>query len=280
MSAGAVPDELEPLLAAAFAQARAAWPGVAVTAERFASAVARRLTDGTAVALAALRTDDVYLAAACVDRDPAALVAFDRMCVPVIDRAVGAAGATPAETADLRQVVRQRLLVPAETESGESEPRLATYSGRGSLASWIRVVATREAKRLLPRERRVVVDEDGLSALVAPDDDPEIGYLKRLYRAEFKVAFTAAVAALSDRERMLLQQHALDGLSIDELAAFYRVHRATTARWVEAARQAVLDGTRRELIRRLQLSRDELDSIMRLIRSQLDVSLPALLRQR
>ena len=71
---------------------------------------------------------------------------------------------------------------------------------------------------------------------------------------------------------------ALDGLSIDQLAAFYRVHRATTARWIEAARQAVLDGTRKELIRRLQLSRSELDSVMRLIGSQLDVSLSRVLK--
>jgi hypothetical protein len=39
----------------------------------------------------------------------------------------------------------------------------------------------------------------------------------------------------------------------------------------------VLDRTRAELIRRLQLSHDELDSIMRLISSRLDVSFPALL---
>jgi len=77
---------------------------------------------------------------------------------------------------------------------------------------------------------------------------------------------------------MLLHQHALDGLSIDKLAAFYRVHRATTARWLDAARQAVLDGTRRELVSRLQLSVNELDSIMRMIGSRLDVSLPELLR--
>jgi RNA polymerase sigma-70 factor (ECF subfamily) len=273
-----VPDAVEPVLAALVASAAAAHPQLAIEPERFVRYLVRHLEAPVDRGLASVRGDDLYLACGCVDGLPAAVAAFDAACIPVIDRAVAASGATRAEVDDLRQVVRQRLLVPTATEAGEAEPRIATYTGRGNLKSWVRVVATREAARLLPRERREVsADDDDLAGLIARDDDPEVGYLKRLYRAEFKQAFTAAVAGLSDRERLVLRQHALDGLSIDQLAAFYRVHRATTARWIEAAREAVLDGTRRELVKRLQLSRSELDSIMRLIGSQLEVSLPKLL---
>lgn len=273
------PDTLETALAAVVARAVAAWPDLAIDPERFVRFVAERIEPPIEAALEALHADDLMLVCGCVDRIPAAYAAFDQACVPVIDRAVKTSGATPAEAADLRQVVRQRLLVPSATETGEAEPRIGTYTGRGGLQAWIRVVATREAARLLPRERREVgADDDELAGLVARDDDPEIGYLKRLYRSEFKLAFTTAIDALPDRDRLLLRQHTLDGLSIDELAAFYRVHRATTARWIETARQTVLDGTRHDLIQRLRLSHSELDSIMRLIGSQLDVSLPALLR--
>jgi RNA polymerase sigma-70 factor (ECF subfamily) len=256
---------------------RAAWPELAVDPARFAAFVAERL-EGASVA--SIHVEDLYLVCGLIDRARAAYDAFDRELVPVIDRAVEASGATPAEVADLRQVVRQRLLVAPLTDEGEGTPRIATYTGRGNLKSWIKVVATREAARLLPRERReVAAEDDELAGLVARDDDPEVGYLKRLYRAEFKAAFAAAVDALPDRERLVLRQNMLDGLSIDELAGFYRVHRSTTARWIEAARKAVLDGTRKELLARLQLSRSELDSIMRLIASNLDVSLPAALRR-
>jgi RNA polymerase sigma-70 factor (ECF subfamily) len=256
---------------------RAAWPELAIDQARFAAFVAERLED---TSLASLHVEDLYLACGLVDGLSAALAAFDRECVPVIDRAVEASGATPAEVADLRQIVRQRLLVAPASDDGEATPRIATYTGRGNLKSWIKVVATREAARLLPRERReVAAEDDELAGLVARDDDPELGYLKRVYRAEFKAAFAAAVDALPDRERLVLRQNMLDGLSIDELAGFYRVHRATTARWIEAARKAVLEGTRKQLVARLQLSRSELDSIMRLIASNLDVSLPAALRR-
>lgn len=271
-----ISDELEPLLADRLARAAAAWPSAMVDPGRFVRAIAERLVaDRPAVrSVEAMQTDDLYLACGCADGDPAALAAFEARCGVAIARAIAASGASRAERDDLGQVVRQRLLV---APAGCGAPRISTYSARGSLVSWVRVVATREAARMLPRARRERNADDDLESMMARDDDPEIGYLKRLYRGEFKRAFRAAVEALGDRERVLLAQHVLDDLGIDQIAALHRVHRATVARWLQAARTAVLDSTQRELIRRLRLSRTELASVMRLIESQLEVSLPRLL---
>jgi RNA polymerase sigma-70 factor (ECF subfamily) len=251
---------------------------VTISDERFVRAIAERLVGDVSLArnLDALHTDDLYLACACADGDPAALAAFEAHCGPVIERAIATTGAAVAVRADLAQIVRQRLLV---APAGGGPARVATYSARGSLSAWVRVVATREAARMRARiNREVAADDDELEQLIAGDDNPEIGYLKRLYRGEFKRAFQAAVAALDDRARLVLRQHTLDRLGIDRLAALHHVHRATAARWVESARAAVQAFTERELIQRLQLSRTELDSVIRLIRSQLDLSLPRLLQ--
>jgi RNA polymerase sigma-70 factor (ECF subfamily) len=271
-------DALEPLLSERVSRAAAAWPGVTVSDDRFVGAIAARLGGNASVvkSLEALHTDDLYLACACADGDPTALGAFEARQGPVIERAIAATGAAVSARADLAQVVRQRLLV---APAGGGRARIATYSARGSLSAWIRVVATREAARMLARtNREVATDDDELAQLIAGDENPEIGYLKRLYRDEFKRAFQAAVAALDDRARLVLRQHTLDRLGIDQLAALHHVHRATAARWIESARDAVQTVTERELIQRLQLSRAELDSVIRLIRSQLDVSLPRLLQ--
>lgn len=273
-----VPDALDGLLAERVERATAAWPGLTIDPERFVTAIAERLAADLPVlrGIDALHIEDLYLALACADNAPGALDAFEARCSAVIERAIASTGAPVALRADLGQVVRQRLLV-APADGGL--PRIATYSGRGSLAAWVRVVATREAARMLSRaHHEVAADDAELAQLIAGDDDPEIGYLKRLYRDEFKRAFQAAVAALDDRARLVLRQHTLDRLGIDQLAALHHVHRATAARWVEAARQAVLAATEQELIQRLKLSKTELDSVIRLIRSQLDVSLPRLLR--
>jgi RNA polymerase sigma-70 factor (ECF subfamily) len=251
-----------------YAAARAAWPGVELTRAAFDAAIAER-GEGT------LHATDVYLALGCAAGDPAALAAFEVQCGDTIRRATTASGATPAESDDLAQVVRQRLLV-APASGGPA--KIVSYSGRGSLQAWVKVVATREAARMLPIARREpALADDDLARLVAPDDDPEIGYLKRLYRAEFKQAFQLAVAALPARDRLVLRQSVLDGLGIDALAAQHGVHRATCARWLEAARQQILAATQAELVQRLSLSRAELQSVIKLIASSLEVSLARVL---
>jgi RNA polymerase sigma-70 factor (ECF subfamily) len=70
----------------------------------------------------------------------------------------------------------------------------------------------------------------------------------------------------------------LDELSIDELATIYRVHRATCARWLSDAREQVRKQTRRRLLERLGTPAAELDSFMRYLDSDLELSLPRLLR--
>ncbi|MDC0675193.1 transcriptional regulator [Nannocystis radixulma] len=269
-------------LADAVAAAERTWPGLSLPARRFVAALAARLAADRPVeaALAELCVDDLYLACACVDGDPKALAGFDRLLVPIVERAAARRGATASQQTDLQQIVRERLLMPRPSAADESHARLAEYSGRGNLRAWIRVVATRETLRLLGRpQREVSGDDDAIAALMPADAGPEVEHFKRHYREAFKQAFREAVAALTDRERVLLRQHALDGLSIDRLAEFYGVHRSTTARWIDGARRSVLEHTRRALGRRLHVPVSELDSIMRLIDSRLDITLPTLLRE-
>lgn len=272
-------DPLENVIADVVARAVAAWPDVVLDRAVFIRAVSERLRSGDPVGeLAAMHTDDLYLACGCMARDPAALAGFEASYGGVIARALASSGTAPGDRADVGQIVRLRLLVaPPDGRA----PRLASYSARGSLRSWVRVVATREAARVRPRARREIVgDDDDLAAVLAGEADPELRYLKRRYREEFKRAFQAALDALDHRLRLVIQQHALDGLGIDQLAAIHGVHRSTAARWIQAAHEAVLAGTQRELMQHLRLSESEMASVMRLIASQLDVSLSRALRTR
>jgi RNA polymerase sigma-70 factor (ECF subfamily) len=67
--------------------------------------------------------------------------------------------------------------------------------------------------------------------------------------------------------------HLGERMSIDALGAIYSVDRATAARWLVAARQALVEKTKETLRARLQLSEGECDSLVGLVRSQLDVSI-------
>jgi len=56
------------------------------------------------------------------------------------------------------------------------------------------------------------------------------------------------------------------------------IHRATAARRVARARTAYVDDVRALLAARLQVARDELDDVIGMVMSRLDVSIPRLLQ--
>lgn len=280
MEHGGLERDLAKALDAAVAAARREWPALALDESRFRALLAERMPDraGPAELEAAVCVPDLYLACACACGVAGAVDAFERRYMPVVEAAAARTGA--GDLADeIKQVVREILFVGG----GNARPAIEQFSGRGNLHSWVRVIATREALRLQRRQRsRREVQDEALYQILAPADevDPETAYLKARYRAEFRRAFLAAVADLPRRERTALRLHVLDGLSIDEIAPAYRVHRSTAARWLTRARELLLAGTRARLMQELGVGDRELDSILRLIQSNLDVSLSSALQSR
>jgi len=258
--------------------ARLAWPGVELPAEQFVAHLARHLpADAPAeTALARMHTGDLYLARACALGNPQAVRAFEQHCLDGVELALARYRAASDLIAEVKQRVRERALV------GElGPPRIDGFSGRGDLRSWVRVMAAREAIGVLRTARRETpLDDDApLHALITPGD-PELEHAKAHYLEQFKQAFSAALRSLSPRDQTLLRQHVIDGLTIDQLGALYHVHRATAARSLERARRAVLVATRERLGSVLQVRSSELDSILRLIRSRIEVTLRGLVGRR
>jgi RNA polymerase sigma-70 factor (ECF subfamily) len=93
------------------------------------------------------------------------------------------------------------------------------------------------------------------------------------YGPAFKRAFQTALAELEPRERMLLRFQYVDGLTVDQMGALYRVHRATAARWVAQAREKLGEQTRRHLVRELGTHEGGLTSILEIVQGHVDVSL-------
>jgi RNA polymerase sigma-70 factor (ECF subfamily) len=139
----------------------------------------------------------------------------------------------------------------------------------------VRSVAVRTCLNELRKgKREVLVDDDHLIAQHASSgDDPEVDYMKRTYSEQFKAAFGDSLVKLGPREQTLLRYHHVDGLNIDEIGAIYRVHRVTAFRWIEKAKEQLVKGTLEILRDRLKLPANELDSVLRMIRSQIHLSL-------
>ncbi len=258
--------ELEGLLLAAFEGGRSSWPGIAVDVERYVRHLASVLDEETT--MQSLHTSDLYLACACVDGDAAALATLERDFIGTLAPALRSTGLDAAATDDVTQKVREMVLV-----GSEGVPGIANYRGRGQLRSWLRAVALRNAMMEFRGRREAPLGDDALAAMPAVADDAQLAPWKAQYAAAFRTAFAETIATLDERQRTLLRQHHLDRLSVDALASLHKVHRATAARWVASAREALLAGIRERMVKLLAISGSELDSALRMARSQLDVSI-------
>jgi RNA polymerase sigma-70 factor (ECF subfamily) len=266
-------DELAAVAAGWLADARAAWPNVNLDELAFVAQVTARLpVDVTSEQASAVHAADLWIAAACAAGDATAIAAFDATYLDPLGGVLRATGLDPDQIDEVRQELRRKLLV----SQGEI-PRIADYSGRADLRTWIRTAAIRAGIDLVRQRRDLPIEDEELAVLPAIADDPEVAHLKNRYRDELRTAIQEAIAELPPRDRLLLKYHYIDGFSIDRIGAMYDVHRATAARWLGSAREALSGRTHRMLCDQLGLTSSQLRSVARLVESQLDLSLRRLL---
>jgi RNA polymerase sigma-70 factor len=256
---------------------RAAWPTVTLDDDSIATRLVARLADDPEMHLEELRDGDLYLAFALASGDPTAVRAFETSLVPQIDvalRRLRLAGGTADE---VKQALRVELLAGPDA-------KIVDYAGRGDLAAWLRISATRKAFKLVKRaDREETLDEillDHWPGGGSGGTNPERKHMRSTYTAQLKQAIREAFAALEVRQRNLLRQHILDELTIDDLAKLYRVHRATCARWLADARADLGKQTRKRLVAALGTPSDELESVLRFLDSDIELSISRILSSR
>ena len=196
--------------------------------------------------------------------------AFEQAVMAEIPKVVARVDRTASFVDELVATVRIKLLVG----DGTRPPAIGSYIGHGPLTAFAQVVATREAlsaKR--KRSKEDPVDRESLLHLPMDQEDPELGEIKRQVEAPFRRAFRAAIDDLDRRDRNVLRLYLVEGVGSEAIAKMYGVHRATVARWVSDAREAVFKGTRKRMKRELQLGSASFASLMGKLATQLDVTL-------
>ena len=266
--------DLLPLLRECLRRGAAAWPELHVSEADFARHLGRAVAGQNrdlAEALRTLHAEDLFLACACLHRVPRALAIFDSLYLAGIDRWQPLAEAGAAVVDEIRQILRNKLFLP----SAEGAPKIASFSGCGSLASWVAVVARRTALSMIRRDKRQqrdIADEMGLVAS-AGLCDPEIEYLRDRYRSDLREAFRNGFCKLSQRDRLILRLNLMEGLTLEKIGVIYGVHQSTVSRWVQAARESMKDEVHRFLAEHLLIDPSDVGSLIRLLPSALDLSL-------
>lgn len=214
--------------------------------------------------------EDLLLACACVKGVRAAHDALWEAAAPDVDRAYARIRPNSLTPAEARNAVLDRLLVAPEG----GVARIALYKGEGSLAAFVRSVATRLLLNAASGKKGPEpLEESILRVTPAADADPELQLVKKRYLSEFKSAFAAVANTLEPRERALLRYAIVEELTVDTIGRMYGVHRATAARWVQAAREKLELRVKKHLAERLRVSDRDLASAARCVTSQLDLSL-------
>jgi len=254
---------LDAAIAAAVARAREAWPNLVGDEPAFRA----RLAAVTGDAIDELDVAGVWFALACASGEAEALAVLERDLFPALRAPLAKVGLDAVGIDEVLQIMRADLLSPRP----DAPPRLVNYSGRGSLGGWLRTVAVRTGLRLrraTPRHDEISENAPGTIA-----DDPELTYLKKTFGEAFHVAFDEALAGLPAQDRLLLKQRFRFRMGVEELGALHGVHAATISRRVASARDTLAEATRTAMMKKLGVNRADVSSILRLIHSELDITL-------
>ncbi|MBP6631269.1 MAG: sigma-70 family RNA polymerase sigma factor [Kofleriaceae bacterium] len=236
-------------------------------AEQLAEHVAHARADGARAEHAA----ELVLAWAAGHGDPTALRALAAL---VADEPAQAARRIDTSPGFVDEVVQQVWLRLATADRGP--PRLLSYRGGGPLRAWVAIAALRTALNLR-RGQRQHDPLEVVAELAAPATHPASDDLRRRYQAEFRAAVRAALAALPAAERAVLRLRFVEGLDLPTLGRLYGVHPSTMSRRLGAIAAGLGQAARADLTARLGLGDHTVDSVARLLASQLDLSITRLL---
>ncbi len=230
-------------------RAHAAHADLKVSDRRFAEHLGHHLTLEAFDTPAAWLPEELFLALACLDGQPKALAQLDRWL------------RQGRRDDDVVQRAREKLLVGPP-------PRLAQYAGRAALKAWVGLVAKRIAIDAVREEAPELPQT--LAGLIK--GNPELQLVAADAAQKVTVALKQALDHLDERDRLLLRRHYLEGQTHAQIAAALGTSRSSVALWIEKAREHLLAQTRRELKGATRMDSGELDSLLHVVESNLDLS--------
>lgn len=252
-------------------EGRDAWPTLALEPRAFIEYSQESVISGEV-----RHAEDLYLAVACALKVLGASDILVREHGASIDLALAGMRVSDSFKDDVRQLVFEKLLL-----GGEGKPaQIGTYRGRGRLRSWLRTVAVRSALDVLRAEKSdpVLAGDTLLPFLIADIEESDIAALKSKYREEVNQAFASALSTLSRGDRTLLHRYYIQGNNIDDLATVYGIHRVTAFRRVLKVKEALFRDVRVQFARLTDMRDEDSDDIIKLLQSQVDISVSRILR--
>lgn len=189
-----------------------------------------------------LQADDLCLIVACEQGSEKAWTDLVARFGSTVRSAARSVSANEESAEDLAQSIWAELHGLRIRKDGKPASKLAYYSGRGSLAGWLRAVVGQLAVDQHRKQSRLVQTEDDadFDRLLQKEDQSWSGYAEKMNpetevsdkraSADLQKALADSISSLSDEDRLLVKLYYFDGLKLHEAGAILGVHEATASR--------------------------------------------------
>src|SRR5215510_7684787 len=175
-----------------------------------------------------LHGDDLYLAFACAQHSPQAWDRFMNGYRRYIHNLAAFVSPVKSVGYELAENIMADLFLP--DRSGRS--RIASYNGRSSLATWLRVIICRRAINERARKCNNMTQLDDLCEKV--DERAvrsiEMALRSSRYQSLIRDSLEHACGELTDRERLLLLLRYENGLQLGQIGRLFGLHQANITR--------------------------------------------------
>src|SRR5882672_3314255 len=191
-----------------------------------------------------LQADDLCLIVACEQGNQKAWSDLVERFSATVRSAARSASSNEEGAEDLAQSIWAELHGLRVREDGKPAGKLAYYSGRGSLAGWLRAVVAqlavdqhRKQSRMVQTEEDADFDriiqhgqEENIWSGHGEAVNPELEISKKLAGTAMQKALATSIKQLSAEDRLLVKLYYFDGLRLREAGAVLGVHEATASR--------------------------------------------------
>jgi RNA polymerase sigma-70 factor (ECF subfamily) len=265
------------------------WPRVGAAVEKYILGADENASHSDIKAfIDEIRADDLCLILACEKGIESAwndLVAnFDS----TVKSAARSISKNSEDAEDLASSIWAELYGLKQDADGRLKSKLSYYSGRGSLAGWLRAVVNQLAVDQFRKMSRFVQIEEnrefenlanesseqaGNDLVIAHHDNPEELLTAKQTERDVSEAFQKAVAALDAEDRLILKLYYFDDLKLKDIAATFGYHEATASRKLTRVQTEIRKFVEKDLRERHGWSEGEVKRYLSETASRLGISL-------
>lgn len=235
----------------------------------------------------ALNADDLCLIIACENGDETAWGDLVKNFDSTVKQAARKISNNLEDSEDLASSIWAELYGLKEKD-GKAKGKLSYYSGRGSLAGWLRAVVSQLAIDQFRKQSKFVQieesrefenlanessEKDENTTLTAHHESPEDILSRKEAQRDVADAFREAIQGLETEDRLIIKLYYFDDLKLKDIGNMLGFHEATASRKLVRVQQELRKSAEKKLAEKHGWKTEEVKKYLAESAAKLDISL-------